>query len=75
VIARILLGPVLLWQGRRVRATALRLLIVGDSSAASVGACHQDEALARHLLQVGQPLGLPAPFSQEIERCCSATHS
>lgn len=61
-LAKWLLGPVLLWQGARVRATALRLpeatgerlqsggalrlLIVGDSSAAGVGAAHQDEALA-----------------------------
>lgn len=60
--AKLLLGPLLIWQGRRVRATALRLpeaagervvaggvlrlLIVGDSSAAGVGATHQDEALA-----------------------------
>lgn len=78
MIAKILLGPVLLWQGRRVRATALRLpeaagpravdgtglrvLIVGDSSAAGVGARHQDEALAGRLAQalstrLGQPVG------------------
>jgi len=65
-------------QGRRVRATALRLpeapgprvaagsalrlLIVGDSSAAGVGARHQDEALAGRLAQalatrLGQPVG------------------
>jgi lysophospholipase L1-like esterase len=69
---------VLIWQGRRVRATALRLpeaagpraadgsalrvLIVGDSSAAGVGARHQDEALAGRLAQalatrLGQPVG------------------
>ena len=78
MIAKVLLGPVLLWQGRRVRATALRLpeatgpraapgaalrlLIVGDSSAAGVGAAHQDEALAGQLARVlaarlGQPVG------------------
>lgn len=78
MIAKILLGPVLLWQGRRVRATALRLpeaagpravegdglrlLIVGDSSAAGVGARHQDEALAGRLARalstrLGQPVG------------------
>lgn len=78
MIAKILLGPVLLWQGRRVRATALRLpeaagpravnghglrvLIVGDSSAAGVGALHQDEALAGRLAQalssrLGEPVG------------------
>ncbi|CAM3714783.1 SGNH/GDSL hydrolase family protein [Roseateles saccharophilus] len=78
MIAKILLGPLLLWQGRRVRATALRLpeaagpraaegsalrlLIVGDSSAAGVGAAHQGEALAGRLAQalavrLGQPVG------------------
>lgn len=78
MIAKILLGPVLLWQGRRVRATALRLpeaagpravdgtglriLIVGDSSAAGVGARHQDEALAGRLAEalstrLGKPVG------------------
>jgi lysophospholipase L1-like esterase len=41
---------------------ALRLLIVGDSSAAGVGAAHQDEALAGQLAQslatrLGQPVG------------------
>lgn len=78
LVAKLLLGPLLLWQGRRVRATALRLpeaagpraadgsalrlLIVGDSSAAGVGASHQDEALAGRLAQalatrLGQPVG------------------
>ena len=68
----------LILQGRRVRATALRLpeaegpravegaalrlLIVGDSSAAGVGAAHQDEALAGQLARalatrLGQPVG------------------
>lgn len=77
-LAKLLLGPVLIWQGRRVRATALRLpeaagdrsrdggalrlLIVGDSSAAGVGAAHQDEALAGCLArtlatQLGRPVG------------------
>lgn len=77
-LAKWLLGPVLLLQGRRVRARALclpeaagerscaggglRLLIVGDSSAAGVGAPHQDEALAGRLAQalarrLGQPVG------------------
>lgn len=77
-LAKLLLGPLLIWQGRRVRATALRLpeaagarsldggalrlLIVGDSSAAGVGAAHQDEALAGRLAQalatrLGQPVG------------------
>ncbi|MFG6465293.1 SGNH/GDSL hydrolase family protein [Roseateles sp. BYS87W] len=78
MIAKLLLGPLLLWQGRRVRATALRLpeaagpraaegdalrvLIVGDSSAAGVGARHQDQALAGCLAQalrrrLGRPVG------------------
>ncbi|MGM9483582.1 SGNH/GDSL hydrolase family protein [Roseateles sp. NT4] len=78
LVAKLLLGPLLLWQGRRVRATALRLpeaagpraasgsalrlLIVGDSSAAGVGARHQDEALAGRLAQalatrLGQSVG------------------
>ena len=77
-LAKILLGPLLLWQGSRVRATALRLpeaagersrdggalrlLIVGDSSAAGVGASQQGEALAGRLAQtlatrLGQPVG------------------
>lgn len=77
-LAKLLLGPLLLWQGRRVRATALRLpeavgdraldggvlrlLIVGDSSAAGVGATHQCEALAGRLaealaMRLGQPVG------------------
>ncbi|MFN3861695.1 MAG: SGNH/GDSL hydrolase family protein [Roseateles sp.] len=76
ILAKWLLGPVLLWQGRRVRATALRLpeaagervadggalrvLIVGDSSAAGVGAAHQREALAGCLAQaLSARLGLP----------------
>ncbi|MGC3946801.1 MAG: SGNH/GDSL hydrolase family protein [Chryseolinea sp.] len=77
-LAKCLLGPLLLWQGRRVRATALRLpeaagertqpggalrlLIVGDSSAAGVGAAWQQEALAGCLAsalaaRLGQPVG------------------
>jgi lysophospholipase L1-like esterase len=67
MLAKLALGPLLIWQGRHVRATALRLpeaagersrrgsrlrlLIVGDSSAAGVGAAHQDEALAGRLAQ------------------------
>lgn len=47
---------------RAVEGTALRLLIVGDSSAAGVGAAHQDEALAGQLARalaarLGQPVG------------------
>ncbi len=69
--AKIVLGPLLLWQGRRVRASALRMpepggerhgvvgngavalriLIVGDSSAAGVGVATQAEALAGQLAQ------------------------
>ncbi|MEL6705955.1 MAG: SGNH/GDSL hydrolase family protein [Bacteroidota bacterium] len=63
-LAKLVLGPVLLAQGKRVRRVALklpeppgdragtvgsgpplRLLVVGDSSAAGVGAPSQDEAL------------------------------
>jgi lysophospholipase L1-like esterase len=60
--AKIALAPLLLWQGARVPEAAgarmglagsgelrLRLLIVGDSSAAGVGAATQDEALAGRL--------------------------
>ena len=37
---------------------ALRLLVIGDSSAAGVGADHQDEALARPLArQIAQRFG------------------
>lgn len=67
-VFKIALGPLLILQGRRLRATALRLpeaegarngvvgdpgnlpilriLFVGDSSAAGVGVDHQDSALA-----------------------------
>ncbi len=67
-LATVLLGPVLLAQGRRVRrtlpvlpeadgpregevgsGTPLRLLILGDSAAAGVGASTQDEALSGQL--------------------------
>lgn len=71
VAAKIALAPLLLWQGRQVRARALRLpeaggarcgaagvgegklrlLIVGDSSAAGVGAPSQDLALSGRLAQ------------------------
>ena len=63
-LVRLALGPVLLWQGKRLYATIpklpeppgdrrgtagsgppLRLLVVGDSSGAGVGAETQDEAL------------------------------
>ncbi len=76
--ARIVLSPVLLWQGLRVRRRALRLpeaegarvgvagtgpvclrvLIVGDSSAAGVGAPTQSQALAGRLSEaLSQRLG------------------
>lgn len=68
-VAKLLLAPLLLWQGRQVRRRALRLpeatgprsgmagsgelqlrlLIVGDSSGAGVGAPTQDLALAGRL--------------------------
>lgn len=68
IAARIVLLPLLAWQGAKVRRDALhlpeavgrrtgrcghgpnlRLLIVGDSSAAGVGTSHQDEALLGHM--------------------------
>ena len=68
-IATIALGPILLWQGRRVRRTVpllpepggpreglsgngapLRLLVLGDSAAAGVGAATQADALAGQLV-------------------------
>lgn len=68
LLAKIALGPLLLWQARGARRHAmtlpeaagpregelgsgplLRLVIVGDSSGAGVGAATQDEALAGHL--------------------------
>lgn len=73
-LATVLLGPVLLLQGRRVRREVprlpeppgeragvtgdgprLRLLVVGDSAAAGVGAAHQDEALTGQLVRVLSP--------------------
>ncbi|MEM7188637.1 MAG: SGNH/GDSL hydrolase family protein [Pseudomonadota bacterium] len=69
-VLRILLGPLLLLQGRGVRkkilrmpepdgeragttgeGPSLRLLILGDSSAAGVGADHQDAALSGQILR------------------------
>jgi lysophospholipase L1-like esterase len=68
--ARVALAPLLVWQGRQVRRSALRLpeaagpreglaggtgepclrlLVVGDSSAAGVGVAHQHQALAEPL--------------------------
>ena len=74
LLATILLGPVLLWQGKAVRRQVpllpeppgerhgrrgggplLRLLVVGDSAAAGVGASHQDEALLGRLVQDLEP--------------------
>ncbi len=73
LFSKILLSPILLLQGRRVRATALRLpeaaglrsgveggdfagaplrlLVMGDSSAAGVGVPMQEQALAQPLAQ------------------------
>ncbi|WP_443114601.1 SGNH/GDSL hydrolase family protein [Herbaspirillum seropedicae] len=87
ILAKLLLGPLLLAQARRLRRTALRLpeaagpraglepapaaaagsgaplrlLVVGDSSAAGVGVEHQEQALAqplaRHLAgRTGRPV-------------------
>ena len=75
ILGKLLLGPLLLAQARRLRKTALRLpeaagprsgvefpalraalvaeplrlLVVGDSSAAGVGVDHQEQALAQPL--------------------------
>lgn len=82
MLLKLALGPLLLWQGRRVRRVALklpeaagprmgvegegevrlRLLVVGDSSAAGVGVAHQAQALAQPLAQalhqmIGQTVG------------------
>lgn len=65
---KVALGPLLLWQARRVRRTTprlpvaggalagatgsgapLRLLVIGESTAAGVGAAHHGEALAGEL--------------------------
>jgi hypothetical protein len=67
---KLLLAPLLIWQGLHVRKHALvlpepagprsgtlgsgaplRLLILGDSSAAGVGVAHQSEALSGQLTQ------------------------
>lgn len=69
-LATVLLGPVLLLQGQRVRrgivrlpeppgaragvagaGPRLKLLLLGDSAAAGVGATHQDEALSGQLVR------------------------
>ena len=68
-VAKVLLGPVLLWQGRRVRRDTpllpepvsqktgqqgqgkpLSLLVLGDSSAAGVGAPNADQSLLGQLV-------------------------
>ena len=68
-VLRIVLGPMLVWQGLRVRrdilrmpeaagprsgqtgqGETLRLLILGDSSAAGVGADHQSQAISGQLI-------------------------
>ena len=71
-LIRILLGPVLLWQGARVRRDILRLpepdgarnggteglrvLILGDSSGAGVGVQTQDQALSGRLAAALAPI-------------------
>lgn len=74
-VATILLGPLLMLQGKQVRKTtpvlpeasgerigqggegdSLRLLIIGDSAAAGVGAEHQDDALAGQLASLLQKI-------------------
>ena len=73
-LVRILLGPILLWQGARVRRTILRLpeatgprqggadglrvLILGDSSAAGVGVETQDAALSGRLAAALAPISV-----------------
>lgn len=73
-LSTLALGPLLLWQGRRLRRTVprlpeppgdragqtgngppLRLLILGDSAAAGVGAEHQDQALTGRLVAALAP--------------------
>ena len=73
-LATLVLGPVLLMQGRRVRREVprlpeppgaragvagagprLRLLVLGDSAAAGVGAGHQDQALSGQLVRALSP--------------------
>ena len=71
---RILLGPALLWQGARVRRDILRLpepdgartggtgslrvLILGDSSAAGVGVTRQEDALSGRLVAAMAPVDI-----------------
>lgn len=73
-LIRLLLGPVLLWQGARVRRTILRLsepdgprqggvsgpriLILGDSAAAGVGVAQQEAALSGRLVAALAPLAI-----------------
>lgn len=73
-LSTLTLGPLLLWQGRRLRQTVprlpeppgaraglagdgppLRLLILGDSAAAGVGAEHQEHALSGRLVAALAP--------------------
>lgn len=94
MLAEWLLGPVLLWQGARVRRVALRLpeaegprqglagegeaddalclLIVGDSSAAGVGAATQAQALSGQLGQtLAQRLGRPVRWQLLARSGCT----
>ena len=75
ILSTIALAPLLLWQGRRVRAEVpllpepvgerhgvtgsgpqLKLLILGDSAAAGVGAATQTDALSGALVQALQAM-------------------
>jgi hypothetical protein len=47
-LAALLALPILLVQGRQVRKRTLRILVIGDSAEAGVGAGHQDDALLGH---------------------------
>ena len=85
VAAKVVLGPLLLVQGRRVRretphlpeaegprhgvegseatAAPLRLLVVGDSSAAGVGVARQESALAQPMARaLARSLGRPVSW-------------
>lgn len=92
--AKLALAPLLIWQGRRVRAQALRLpeaagpragqegeptseaplrlLIVGDSSAAGVGAPTQQDALAGRLAQA-LARRLARPVHWRVHACTGHT--
>jgi lysophospholipase L1-like esterase len=98
VIGKILLGPILLLQGRRVRDTALRLpeaaglragvegasfdgvplrlLVMGDSSAAGVGVELQKHALAQPLAQeLARQLSRPVSWQLLAKRGIDTTET